>query len=87
MNIDIVVAKLVRKGFTESRAKSYANELLKYSKIYGIEIFSMIDQISPDFKLNDLGEFIMNNTVRQGYQTGRISGRTPNKYVARSIIE
>jgi hypothetical protein len=86
MNIDVIVAKLKRNGFTDARAEQFAGDLLKFAKDYGVNVYDLLDEITPDFKLNDLGEYITNNAVRQGYQTGKIRDTQPNKYVARAII-
>jgi hypothetical protein len=87
MNIDILTAKLVRKGFTESRAKLFANEVLTIARDYGVSPSYLIDQVSTDFKLNDLGSFLINNALRYGYVTGKMSPRTPNRFIARAIIK
>ncbi len=86
MNIDILVAKLVKKGFSEERAKVFASEILNTSKQFGVDPSYLIDHVSLDFKLNDLGSFIINNALRYGYVTGKKSDKKPNKYVARAII-
>ena len=49
--------------------------------------YNLVDEIGTDFKLNDLGSFVVNSTLRFGYQTGKIKPQTPNKYVARAIFE
>lgn len=87
MNIDIIVAQLVRKGFTETRAKEYANEVVKISKAYNVSPMYLTDQLSSDFKLNDLGSFLVNSALRFGYKTGTMKNRHPNKYIARAIIK
>ena len=87
MNIDILVAKLVKKGFSVERASIYAREILSTSKQFGVNPSFLIDQVSIDFKLNDLGSFVINDALRYGYVTGKMSEKTPNKYVARAIIK
>ena len=87
MNIDIIVAQLVRKGFTETRAKSYAVEVIKIAKAYNVSPAYLTDQLSSDFKLNDLGSFLVNSALRFGYKTGTMKNRNPNKYIARAIIK
>ena len=87
MNIDILVAKLVKKGFSVERAKVFANEILTTAKQYGVDASYLVDQVSTDFKLNDLGSFIINNALRYGYVTGKMSEKNPNKYIARAIIK
>ncbi|MDA9374109.1 hypothetical protein N9R43_01870 [bacterium] len=86
MNIDIIVAKLVRKGFTETRAKEYAIEVNTIAAAYNVSPSYLVDQLSSDFKLNDLGAFLVNSALRFGYKTGTMKNRTPNKYIARAII-
>ena len=87
MNIDVLSAKLIKKGFSIERAKVFANEILSTSKKYGVDPAYLIDQVSIDFKLNDLGSFIINNALRYGYVTGKMSSKQPNKYIARAIIK
>ena len=87
MNIDVLVAKLVKKGFSAERAKVFANQILTTAKQYGVDASYLVDQVSTDFKLNDLGSFIINNALRYGYVTGKMSEKKPNKYIARAIIK
>lgn len=87
MNADIIVAKLKKKGFTQARAETFTSELMQFARLYGLNVYDLLDEISVDFKLNDLGEYITNNAVRQGYLTGKVRDRIPNKYVARAIIK
>lgn len=87
MNPEIIVAKLIKKGFSEQKAEEFTAQLVYFSKFYGLKVSDFIDQIGNDFNLNDLGSFVMNNAVRQGYQTGKISGRSPNRFVVRAIIK
>lgn len=87
MNLDVITAQLVRKGYTETRAKQYASEIYRVAKEYNVTPSYLIDQLSSDFKLNDLGSFLINSAMRFGYKTGTMSGREPNKYVARAIIK
>ena len=47
----------------------------------------LTDQLSSDFKLNDLGSFLVNSALRFGYKTGTMKNRNPNKYIARAIIK
>lgn len=87
MNLDILSAQLVRKGFTESRAKVYAAEIKRVSDLYSVDPSYLLDNISQDFKLNDVGSFLINNALRFGYKTGKITKLTPNNYISRAIIK
>lgn len=87
MNIDIITAQLVKKGFTETRAKKFAGEIINLSKQYQVDVNDLIDHVSNKFKLNDLGSKLLNSNMRFGYKTGTMSGKEPNKYVARAIIK
>lgn len=87
MNIDIIVAQLIKKGFTETRAKKHAGEIIRVAKQYNVTPAYLIDQLSNEFKLNDLGSFLINSALRFGYKTGTTSGSEPNKYIARAIIK
>ena len=87
MNIDVMVARLIRNGFSENKAEEYAVILKNLAKSYGVNPLDFIDDIQPStFKLNDLGKFVTNSALRQGYITGSIKNKQPNKYVARTII-
>ena len=86
-DIDVLKAKLTKKGFTEEKANVFARELVNVSRAYGLSPYNLVDEIGTDFKLNNLGSFVVNSTLRFGYQTGKIKPQTPNKYVARAIFE
>ena len=47
----------------------------------------LTEQLSSDFKLSDLGAFLVNSALRFGYKTGSMKNRIPNKYIARAIIK
>lgn len=87
MKIDILTAKLLKKGFTQQKAEAYAVELTNVAKIYGVNPYDFVDELSEDFSFNDLGAFVFNNALRFGYQTGKMTPRSPNTYVARAIIK
>ena len=87
MKIDILTAKLLKKGFSQEKAELYAVELTNVAKTYGINPYEFIDEISEDFSFNDLGSFVFNNALRFGYQTGKTTPTVPNTYVARAIIK
>ena len=87
MKIDILTAKLLKKGFTQQKAEAYAMELTNIAKIYGVNPYDFIDELSEDFSFNDLGAFVFNNALRFGYKTGKMTPRTPNTYIARAIIK
>tara|TARA_B100000886_G_scaffold295853_1_gene222835 strand:- start:857 stop:1126 length:270 start_codon:yes stop_codon:yes gene_type:complete len=86
-DIDVLKAKLTKKGFTDEKATLFARELTNTARAYGLNPYSLVDEVSPDFKLNDLGSFVINSTLRFGYQVGKVKPQKPNKYVARAIIE
>jgi hypothetical protein len=87
MKIDILTAKLLKKGFTQQKAEAYAMELTNIAKIYGVNPYDFVDELSEDFSFNDLGAFVFNNALRFGYKTGKMTPRTPNTYIARAIIK
>jgi hypothetical protein len=87
MKIDILTAKLLKKGFTQQKAEAYAMELTNVAKIYGVNPYDFVDELSEDFSFNDLGAFVFNNALRFGYKTGKMTPRTPNTYIARAIIK
>ncbi|MBC8429275.1 MAG: hypothetical protein H8D95_01670 [Candidatus Endolissoclinum sp.] len=87
MKLDILTAKLLKKGFTQEKAEAYAVEVSKIAKLYGVNPYDFIDEVSENTAFNDLGAFIFNDALRFGYQTGKITPRSPNTYVARAIIK
>ena len=86
-DIDVLKAKLTRKGFSEEKSDAFARELVNVARSYGLSPYSLVDEISPDFKLNDLGSFVINSALRFGYQTGKTNPSKPNKYIARAILK
>ena len=86
-DIDVLKAKLKKKGFTDEKANLFARELTNTARAYGLNPYSLVDEVSTDFKLNDLGSFVINSTLRFGYQTGKVKPQKPNNYVARAIFE
>ena len=87
MKLDILTAKLLKRGFSQAKAELYAVELTNVAKTYGINPYDFVDEISDDFSFNDLGSFVFNNALRFGYQTGKMTPTKPNTYVARAIIK
>ena len=87
MKIDVLTAKLLKKGFPQAKAEAYAVELTNIAKIYGVNPYDFVDELSEDFSFNDLGAFVFNNALRFGYKTGKMTPRTPSTYIARAIIK
>ncbi|SVA43692.1 uncharacterized protein METZ01_LOCUS96546 [marine metagenome] len=87
MKLDILTAKLLKRGFDQEKAEAYAVEITKMAKLYGINPYDFIDQVSDNSAFNDLGAFVFNNALRFGFQTGKMTPRSPNTYVARAIIK
>ena len=87
MKIDILTAKLQKKGFTQEKAEAYAQEITSISKLYGVSPYDFINELSKESDFNELGAFVFNNALRFGYKTGKMSNQTPNTYVARAIIK
>ena len=61
MKIDILTAKLLKKGFNQQKAEAYAVELTNIAKLYGVSPYDFIDELSEDSSFNELGEFVFNN--------------------------
>lgn len=86
MNIDIIVAKLQKRGMSEIAAKDFANKLNTMSKEIGVPVKNLVEDFN-DFSLNDLGEFLTNTVSIKGYKTGRVIKRTSSDIVSRTIIK
>lgn len=86
MNIDIIVAKLQKRGMSEIAAKDFANKLNTMSKEIGVPVKNLVEDFN-DFSLNDLGEFLTNTMSIKGYKTGRVIKRTSSDIVSRTIIK
>ena len=87
MKLDILTAKLLKRGISQEKAEAYAVEISKMAKMYGVNPYDFIDEVSDNSAFNDLGAFIFNDALRFGYQTGKMTPRSPNTYVARAIIK
>jgi len=87
MKLDILTAKLLKRGFNQEKAEAYAVEVSKMAKMYGVNPYDFIDEVSENSAFNDLGAFIFNDALRFGYQTGKMTPRSPNTYIARAIIK
>ena len=87
MKIDILTAKLLKKGFAQEKAEAYAVEITQIAKVYGVNPYDFIKELSLESSFNELGAFVFNNALRFGYKTGKMAQRKPNTYVARAIIK
>lgn len=87
MKLDILTAKLLKKGFTQEKAEAYAVEITQIAKVYGVNPYDFIKELSLESSFNELGAFVFNNALRFGYKTGKMAQRKPNTYVARAIIK
>jgi len=85
-DIDVLKAKFRKKGFTEAKADMFAREITNVARSYGVNPYQLVDEIKPNFDLNDLGAFVINSSLRFGYQTGTIKPSKPNAMVQRAII-
>ena len=47
-DIDVLKAKLTKKGFTEEKANVFSRELVNVARSYGLSPYSLVDEISPD---------------------------------------
>lgn len=86
MDINILVAQIVRKGYTQQDAESLALQLVTIARNYGVSTSDLMDELEQTGGFTDLGAFILNNTRRQGYITGKVNPQQPNQYVTRAII-
>jgi polyhydroxyalkanoate synthesis regulator phasin len=86
MNIDIIVAKLVKKGMSKSNASKFANDIIKQAKLYNIPVSEMFEDISKA-ELSKMGDFLTNTVNIKGYRTGKVEQRTASDIVNRTIIK
>jgi hypothetical protein len=86
MNIDIIVAKLQKRGMSEITAKDFANKLNTMSKEIGVPVKNLVEDFN-NFSLNELGEFLTNTVSIKGYKTGKVVKRTSSDIVSRTIIK
>lgn len=87
MNIDVIVAKLKRRGLSTTNAKSFANTIVKLSREYAVSIDDLIDNSSSDMSLSELGNFLTNTVAVKGYKTGKSVNRKASDIVTRTIIK
>ena len=87
MNIDILVAKLVKKGMTETKAKNFASKIVEISKSYGISVYQLLDETANISTFNEIGDFLTNSVYSKGYRTGKIKRKKSSDIVTRTIIK
>ena len=87
MNIDIIVAKLKRRGLADNNARSLANTIVTLSKQYAVSINDLIDSSSSDMSLTELGNFLTNTVATKGLKTGKSVNRKASDIVTRTIIK
>ena len=87
MKLDILTAKLLKKGFAQEKAEAYAVEITKIARMYGVNSYDFIDELSTETDFTELGAVLFNDALRFGYKTGKLAPRSPNTYVARAIIK
>ncbi len=87
MKLDILTAKLLKKGFAQEKAEAYAVEITKIARMYGVNSYDFIDELSAETDFTELGAVLFNDALRFGYKTGKLAPRSPNTYVARAIIK
>ena len=73
MKLDILTAKLLKKGFAQEKAEAYAVEITKIARRYGVNSYDFIDELSEESDFSELGAFIFNNALRFGYKTGKLA--------------
>lgn len=86
MNLDIIVAKLRKRGMSETNARDFTGKLYRVSNDIGIPISDLVDELN-NFTLNELGDFLTNTLSVKGYKTGKVRRRTSSDIVARTIIK
>lgn len=87
MNIDIIVAKLKRRGLSDTHARSFANTIVTLSREYAVSIDKLIDNSSSDMSLSELGNFLTNTVAIKGFKTGKSVNRKSSDIVTRTIIK
>ena len=45
MKLDILTAKLLKKGFGQEKAEAYAVEITKIARMYGVNSYDFIDEL------------------------------------------
>lgn len=79
MDVDVIVALLKRRGFTDTKAKKYAGYILSTSKSIDVPVSELIDNLSSYFTFADLG--VSDNI--QAHYTGVATGemKKPKKSI------
>ena len=62
-------------------------EITKIARMYGVNSYDFIDELSTETDFTELGAVLFNDALRFGYKTGKLAPRSPNTYVARAIIK
>ena len=86
MNVDVIVAKLIKRGMSKPSASKFANDIIRQAKLYNIPVSEMFEDISKA-ELSKMGEFLTNTVKIKGYKTGKVEQRTASDIVSRTIIK
>ena len=86
MNVDVIVAKLIKRGMSKPNASKFANDIIKQAKLYNIPVSEMFEDISKA-ELSKMGEFLTTTVSVKGYRTGKVEQRKASDIVSRTIIK
>ena len=68
MKLDILTAKLLKRGFDQEKAEAYAVEITKMAKLYGLEgqkvytVMNLMPNIPMKILVHTLGEWLLTET-------------------------
>lgn len=86
MDIDVIVAMLKRKGFTDTKAKKYAGYILSTAKSLNIPVSEMIDDLPKHFTFADIGISDNIQAHYSGVATGKMENKKIPSFIARNIL-
>lgn len=81
MDVDVIVAMLKRKGFTDTKAKKYAGYIVSTAKSLDVSIGEIVDNLPMYFTFSDLG--ISDNI--QAHYNGVATGKKVKQKIPSTI--
>lgn len=87
MKIDVIVAKLQKKGYSEENAKVFASYVVTKAKELGIDPFDLLNEETYKTVLTELGDTKLNDARVRGYITGKKKNTLPSANIQRNIIK
>lgn len=86
MDVDVIVAMLKRKGFTDTKAKKYAGYIISTAKSLDVSIGEIVDNLPMYFTFSDLGISDNIQAHYDGVATGKMVTKKMPSTISRNIL-